>query len=78
MKYYMSECDLTAQIPHLGLHKEAVKRLHWTLIFGFYIEKRMTEVRLKIWDSARQKGTLLTIYEIKKGNGGLDLRIIWT
>lgn len=36
----------------------------------------MTDVRLKIWDSARQKGALLTRYEIKKGNGGSDLRNI--
>jgi hypothetical protein len=34
----------------------------------------MKEVRLKIWDSARQKGALLTRYEIRKGNGGSDLR----
>jgi len=69
---------LMAQILHLGLHTEAVKGLHWTLIFGFYTEKHMMEVRLKIWDSARQKGALLMRYEIKKGNGGSDLRNIWT
>jgi hypothetical protein len=38
----------------------------------------MMEVRLKIWDSARQKGALLMRYEINKGNGGLDLRNIRT
>jgi hypothetical protein len=63
-----------AQILHLGLHKEVVKRLN--LNNGFSTEKHMTEVRLKICDSARQKGALLTRYEIKKGNGGSDLRNI--